>query len=262
MELIYKNISYQESNYSLTINSSDITGITGKDLEKLEKILSLKILPEGNITIDKEKITRENINNYRKIIAKTENIENLKYKTTVAEYLEYIIKKNNLTIKNATKKIIDSLKIVGLNINNLTKDIKELSTSEQELLKISISLLSNPEVIILKEPFHNLDLKNQKKLNLLLTRLKDQYNKVIIIISNNSNQLYKYTNKMIFIKDNKVLLEGNTKDSYMKVDYLIKNKFSIPEIVYFTYIAKKTKKIKIDYHKDIRDIIKDIYKHV
>ena len=40
------------------------------------------------------------------------------------------------------------------------------------------------------------------------------------------------------------------------------NKFSIPEIIEFTYLAKKKKSVKIDYHKDIRDIIKDIYKHV
>ena len=29
-----------------------------------------------------------------------------------------------------------------------------------------------------------------------------------------------------------------------------------------TYLARKDKEVKIDYHKDIRDIIKDIYKHV
>ena len=41
-----------------------------------------------------------------------------------------------------------------------------------------------------------------------------------------------------------------------------KNRVNIPEIVEFTYQAKKEKKAKIDYHRDIRDLIKDIYKHV
>ena len=41
-----------------------------------------------------------------------------------------------------------------------------------------------------------------------------------------------------------------------------RNKIDIPEIIEFTYLAKKQKNVKIDYHKDIRDIIKDIYKHV
>ena len=49
---------------------------------------------------------------------------------------------------------------------------------------------------------------------------------------------------------------------YQRVDFLKRNKFDVPEIIEFTYLAKKKKAVKIDYHKDIRDIIKDIYKHV
>ena len=46
------------------------------------------------------------------------------------------------------------------------------------------------------------------------------------------------------------------------MDYIKRNGYKVPEIVQFTYKAIKKKKVKIDYHKDIRDIIKDIYKHV
>ena len=67
---------------------------------------------------------------------------------------------------------------------------------------------------------------------------------------------------MIFIKNNQVVLEGKTTEVYQKVEVLKKQKLSIPEIIEFTYLAKKKKEVKIDYHKDIRDIIKDIYKHV
>ena len=67
---------------------------------------------------------------------------------------------------------------------------------------------------------------------------------------------------MIFMKDDEVILSGPTDEIYLRVDYLKKNKFEIPDIVQFTYLAKKNKKVKIDYHKDIRDIIKDIYKHI
>ena len=48
----------------------------------------------------------------------------------------------------------------------------------------------------------------------------------------------------------------------INLKFLKRNKFDIPDIVMFTYKAKKDKKVKIDYHQDIRDIIKDIYKHV
>ena len=74
--------------------------------------------------------------------------------------------------------------------------------------------------------------------------------------------LYKYTKRIIMLKDSTVFLEGDTKEVYLDVDKLDKNGFDIPEIVKFVSIAKKKKNVKIDYHRDIRDLIKDIYKHV
>ena len=39
------------------------------------------------------------------------------------------------------------------------------------------------------------------------------------------------------------------------------NVIPMPYITKVTYLAKN-KKVKLTYHKDVRDIIKDIYKHV
>ena len=97
---------------------------------------------------------------------------------------------------------------------------------------------------------------------MLLQRLKEQFNINIVLLSTDQNTLHKYTDNMIFIKNNQVILEGPTTGVYQRVDFLKKNKFLIPEIIEFNYLAKKKKAAKIDYHKDIRDIIKDIYKHV
>jgi len=73
--------------------------------------------------------------------------------------------------------------------------------------------------------------------------------------------LYRYTNYLIIFRNNKII-EGSTTDLFKRVDYLKRNKIVIPKIVEFTYLAKKKKNIRLEYHKDIRDIIKDIYKHV
>ena len=127
---------------------------------------------------------------------------------------------------------------------------------------MALALLSNPEIIIIEEPFKWLDKQNEKKLIMLLQRLRDQFKKTIIVSSQDSEILYKYTNTMLFIKNGNIVLTGPTKDCYIRVDFLKKNKFHIPEIVEFTHIAKKNKDVKIDYHKDVRDIIKDIYKHI
>ena len=67
---------------------------------------------------------------------------------------------------------------------------------------------------------------------------------------------------MIFISNNNILKIGDTKEIYKNVKFLKDNNFDIPESVIFTYNANNKKSIKLDYLQDIRDIIKDIYKHI
>ena len=55
---------------------------------------------------------------------------------------------------------------------------------------------------------------------------------------------------------------GDTKEVYKNVKFLKDNAFDIPESVMFTYNANNKKNIKLDYLQDIRDTIKDIYKHI
>lgn len=261
MELTFLNYSYHEKMISFNIESGTILGVTGNVTKDLMNILSLKQLNKGQVNVNNIKITKDNIYNYqKKIVTITSDLKTSQL--NILNHMTEYIKIHNLVIKDPIKKIKDSLKIVELKEEILTRNIKTLSQSEKKLIQIAISLLSNPEIIIIEEPFKFLDKYNEKKIIMLFQRLKEQFNKTIIIISNDSNILYKYTNNMLFIKENEIILSGPTNETYLRVDYLKRNKFEIPDIVQFTYLAKKNKKVKIDYHKDIRDIIKDIYKHI
>ena len=91
--------------------------------------------------------------------------------------------------------------------------------------------------------------------------LKNRYHKTIIIASNNSNLLYELTDDLIIIKKARVVAADETVKIYQDVDFLKYNDIEIPDLVKFTYLAKK-KKVKLSYHRDIRDLIKDVYKHV
>ena len=74
-----------------------------------------------------------------------------------------IIEKN-INKKKTKKKIVDSLKIVGLNSSYLDRQLCTLSSSEKKQIQFALALLSNPELIIMDEPFINYDLKTYKKI--------------------------------------------------------------------------------------------------
>lgn len=259
--MIFKNYEYKDNKLSFEIEKGQIIGITGKNINEIVDLIALKSLNKGQLIINNQRVNKENIWSYRrKIVLIRDSI--LSSQSNVLNIMIEYIKRHKLEIKDPLRKITDSLKIVSLEESILKRNIQTLSSSEKKLLQIALSLLSNPDLIIFEEPFKCLDKYNEKKLIMLIQRLKEQFQKTIIIASDDSNILYKYTNKMLFIKNDQISLEGKTNEVFLDVEYLKKNKFNIPEIVEFTYLAKNKKEVKIDYHKDVRDIIKDIYKHI
>lgn len=263
MELIFQEYKLEDETINFSIHHNTFNGITGKDKDKILEIISLIHNYKGRIIINHNEINKKDINNYkRRIQIIKDNSSFNKYNGTIYGLMRVEINRRRIVLRNELKKMQDSLKIVGLNQNLLYENIQILSSSEKKFLQLAIALLSNPDVIILEEPFKYLDMKNEKQLIMLLTKIKEQYNKTIVFVSDDSNMLYKYTNNLIIAKNNNILVEGNTSEIYQRVDFLKRNSIIIPDLVELTYLAKKRKNIKIDYHKDIRDIIKDIYKHV
>ena len=155
------------------------------------------------------------------------------------------------------KKIDEYLLDLGLEKDFLGKSIKELSHSEQKLLKYLQMLTLNPEVIIIDEPFQDLDFEFKKKIISLINKLAKK--KTIIIGSLDIDTIYTQCKK--------VLLLGKDKYLYDDVN-ILSNKnvlkwyhIDMPQILEFIRLAKD-KKIKLPYSKDIRDLIKDVYRNV
>ena len=231
------------------------------EIKKNKLIINLNDNEINGIITDNKNLIINLLGEKDKVSIIREDFEYNYFDITIYDYMNGEIEKRNLVLKDKAKKIIDSLKIVGLNKIDITRCVITLSESEKKLLQIAISLLSNPNIIVFEEPFNKLDTKSQKRLIIFFQMIKEKYNKTIIFITNNSEILYKYADYVVIIKNNKVISNGK-KEIFEDVDLLTTNGVSIPEIVEFTYKAKKKYNIKIDYHNDIRDIIKDIYKHV
>lgn len=263
MEIVLKEYKNNENYIDLTIINNEINGIYSTDPNRLSNIFKFHNESRGQIIIDGKEIKRQNINiiNSKISIIDKKSLDD-NQTTTIKKLFENTIKQYKVELKDEQKKILDSLKIVGLDQELINRPVYTLSTYEKKAISFAKALITNPEVIILVNYFKGLDKNNEKRLIMLIQKIKEQYNKTFIIISDNSEILYKYTRNIIVFKNDKVIIEGNTDAIFQRVEFLKKHKIDIPKIVEFTFIAKKYKKVKIDYHKDVRDIIKDIYKHV
>ncbi len=263
MEIVFINHKLEDNEINFRIKHNSITGIHNDCGNNIWDLISLKKIGKGQISINGEKITKDDIFMTQKRISVIDNnIHFPNYLKTVEDLLNERFITFNLNVKDPQKKMEDSLKIVGLTEDYLERDLITLSNSEKKLILIARGLLSNPDTILIEEPFMYLDLKQEKRLVMLFNKLKEQYNKTIVIKSEDVDILYKYTKNIVIVKNIDILLEGDTKEVFHRVDYLKRSGIHIPDAVRFTYLANKEKDAKIDYHSDIRDIIKDIYKHV
>ena len=245
MEIINNNIKFN-------LIDNKINGILCNNKDNIIKILKIN---------DNKILSTKDVYNYKNNIIVVDNILNNNYKNINELFLK-IIDEYRLYPKDINKKIKDALKIVGLKEEILNLGINDISSSERKILELSIALLLNRDIIVLVEPFDKLDLNNRKRIKIILEKLVEKYNKKVVIISNDIEVLFRYTNNLIIIKNNKLVIEGDTFKVLTNVDLLKKHHIDIPEIIEVAYLAKKNKNIKIDYYKDVRDIIKDIYKHV
>lgn len=269
MEIILKNVGYHYKNkkylekINLKIRSNVITGITGDNKTLLAELIdALTMASYGEIKVGGSYVNRENLMDIRKTVCMIgQKPMNQFFTTNVKEEMEFLIGRLDYKNKNIHKKMRNSLLIVGLNDTYLEKEIYELSSGEQKLIQVAISLLYNPKVIILDEPFVELDYTNKKKMIRLIKLLKERYHKTVIITSNDSNLLYTLTDDLIILKGTRILAADQTEKIYQDIEFLEHNNVEIPNSVLFTYKARQ-KNVKLSYHKDIRDLIKDVYKHV
>ena len=74
--------------------------------------------------------------------------------------------------------------------------------------------------------------------------------------------LYENTSNIIYSKNNHIIEVTNTNDFFNNIKNIKKYKLDLPDSVEFINLVKEKKDIKLTDYKDVRDILKDIYKHV
>ncbi len=261
MEIKLENVSYKIiKNISLNINGK-ITCFTGKSgcgISTLLKLIAGLNKPgAGTIKIGDGFISNSEVKNISYIRRNTgyvfQRSDDYFFRKTVRDELKFSLKDYKGDI---SKRISDSLKTVGLDDSYLDRNPFSLSSGEKELLLIASVLAYNPEVIILDEPFRDLDFKNRDKIIKLLKMMKNRYKKTIIIGTLDSDLILKLADKVYVLDDGKIVMSGN------KYKVLSSDLVNKPKLIKFSLMVKNEKNINIGFRDDISDLMKDVYRNV
>ncbi|WP_348922254.1 ABC transporter ATP-binding protein [Enterococcus rotai] len=122
--------------------------------------------------------------------------------------LNYYAKLRNVPTEIVRK----TIELVGLNSSD-NKKIKSFSLGMRQRLGIAQALLTQPQLLILDEPFNGLDPNGVKELRTLLMQMKED-NKTIFLSSHTLSELELICDRVIFIDQGKIVsIKDGTKDS-------------------------------------------------
>lgn len=277
MEVKVEHIFFQTNNHILledinyTFPSSSITSIigpSGSGKSLLTKLMTALEKPtSGNIQIGayslSDKTTQKELKNFHFQVGYLfQNASVEFFEPTVYKELEFNLQKFQYRLSNKEKQMKDVLKIVGLNEKCLSLNPFELSYGEKTKLALALLLELNPKVLILDEPTIGLDNKNKKRLGKLLKKLAIRYHKTIIIVSNDIQFILETSQNLLVINQGKQIMHGSVKEVLKQYHVLKENNIEIPSIIEFIHLVYEKKQCKLEYTTQIKDLIKDIYRHV
>lgn len=98
--------------------------------------------------------------------------------------------------------------LVSLGIEKLIeKQFKSLSGGQQQRVLIALSLLSNPDILILDEPTVGVDSQTQEEFYKLLKKLNKERELTILFVTHDTGMISNYFTKTVCVENKKVHID-------------------------------------------------------
>ncbi|KAB1158665.1 ABC transporter ATP-binding protein [Tenacibaculum aiptasiae] len=117
--------------------------------------------------------------------------------------------------ENKEERVREVLKLVGL--SGMEKRYPhELSGGQQQRIALARALAPKPELLILDEPFSNLDVILRSQLRKDILQIIKQTNTTAIFVTHDIKDAITISDKIIILKQGVILQEGSTKEVHEK----------------------------------------------
>lgn len=226
---------------SFSIEKGKVLGLLGRNgagkTTTIKMILGLLQQDHGEILWEDQQLRQTQIK-----IGYLPEERGLYSKTKVNEQLLYFGQLEGMR-KSATQTSINQW-LERLEISHYKdKRAVELSKGNQQKIQLIATLLHNPELIILDEPFSGLDPVNTKIMSEIIEE-QIQMGKTIILSSHRMEQIEMFCQDICILKNGRKVLSGDLQQ--IKQNYGYQN-LTLP---YSNDIERKMRKLEIYFEKD------------
>ncbi|MBR6223900.1 MAG: ATP-binding cassette domain-containing protein [Lachnospiraceae bacterium] len=188
------------------VESGKALGLLGRN--GAGKTTTIRILMDvfhansGDILLDGEKFDPRKV-----MIGYLPEERGLYPKRKVLEQMVYLARLRGVDKKTATENSIKWLKRLEVE-EYATKDLETLSKGNQQKVQLASTLVSDPEIIILDEPFSGLDPVNSQILKDVVNELIE-VGKIVIFSSHQMSYVEEFCRDIVIINHGEIILSGN-----------------------------------------------------
>lgn len=151
------------------------------------------------------------------------------------------------------KRVAEMVHFFGME-SLLKEKPSELSGGQKQMLNLLSVLLLKPKVLLLDEPTSQLDPVAAKDLIIMLERLNKEMGMTIIIVEHRLEDLFSIADRVLMMKDGKIVYEGKNREVIDAV-YTAKDERFIPYLpsVSQLYLAKEQHPLKAEIPLNVKD---------
>lgn len=229
-------------NISFEINKPGVFGLLGTNgagkSTTIRMMLGILKKDSGEITWNGKKVERKNVN-----FGYLPEERGIYPKSKIYEQLLYFAELKGMKKENASKEIdywMDKLKVSEY--KNMTAE--KLSKGNQQKVQFITSILNDPELIVLDEPFSGLDPVNTELLKEVILELVEK-GKYIVMSSHQMTSIEEFCSDVVIINKGKTVLKGNLKE--------IKDTYKANRLIINTKqdITAEVKELNLNIEKNI-----------
>jgi osmoprotectant transport system ATP-binding protein len=215
----YKNTEILKG-INLKINKGELVVLIGPS--GCGKTTSLKMInkliepSEGNIFIDGKDIAQEDTIELRRNIGYVIQQTGLFPHMTVGDNIALVPRLKNWNEEDIKKRTIELLEMVGMKSGDyVDRYPAELSGGQQQRIGVARAFATNPEIILMDEPFSALDPITRAQLQEELFNLQQELKKTIVFVTHDMDEALKLADRICIMKDGEIL-QFDTPENILK----------------------------------------------
>jgi ABC-type uncharacterized transport system, ATPase component len=195
------------NNLSFSVAQGEIFGLIGPNgagkTTTIRMMMDIIKPDSGEVTMLGEKLSEASKNR----VGYLPEERGLYRKLTAIDSIIYLASLKGMDRHSAEEKADELLNQTGM-LPHKGKKIEELSRGMGQIIQFIVTIIHNPELVILDEPFAGLDPVNTELLKGMIADLRNQ-GKAIILSAHQMNEVEELCNRILMINNGRSVLYGN-----------------------------------------------------